>query len=85
MPEIANFLGIRITLNPDDHNPPHFHAEYNEFEAMFDFDGKIIDGKIPTKQARIVRVWAEMRKEQLVKNWYLLAAGKRTFKIKPLK
>ena len=27
MPEIALFLGIRITMYYDDHNPPHFHAE----------------------------------------------------------
>lgn len=28
MPEICLFGGIRITMYYDDHNPPHFHAEY---------------------------------------------------------
>ena len=28
MPEISLFYGIRVTMYYDDHNPPHFHAEY---------------------------------------------------------
>jgi hypothetical protein len=30
MPEISRFLGIIIKMFFDDHNPPHFHAEYGE-------------------------------------------------------
>lgn len=33
MPEISRFLGIVIRMYFNDHNPPHFHVEYNEFEA----------------------------------------------------
>ena len=29
MPEISLFYGIRVTMYYDNHNPPHFHAEYN--------------------------------------------------------
>ena len=29
MPEISLFYGIRVTMYNEDHNPPHFHAEYN--------------------------------------------------------
>ena len=29
MPEISLFYGIRVTMYYDDHNPPHFYAEYN--------------------------------------------------------
>lgn len=29
MPEISLFYGIRVKMYYDDHNPPHFHAEYN--------------------------------------------------------
>jgi hypothetical protein len=28
MPEISRFFGIVIKMFFDDHNPPHFHAEY---------------------------------------------------------
>ena len=30
------FFGIRITINYNDHIPPHFHAEYNGNKALVD-------------------------------------------------
>lgn len=36
MPEISRFFGIVIKMYFDEHLPPHFHAEYNEYEAVFD-------------------------------------------------
>ncbi|NOT77537.1 MAG: DUF4160 domain-containing protein [Bacteriovoracaceae bacterium] len=33
MPCISSFYGIRIYLYPNDHNPPHFHIKYYEFNA----------------------------------------------------
>jgi hypothetical protein len=32
MPEISLFYGIRITMNWDEHNPPHFHVKYAEYK-----------------------------------------------------
>lgn len=34
MPEISLFYGIRVTMYYDDHNPPHFHAEYMEIRQL---------------------------------------------------
>jgi hypothetical protein len=34
MPEISRFFGIVIKMYFDDHNPPHFHAEYGKFETL---------------------------------------------------
>ena len=34
--QIALSLGIIIRMFYNEHNPPHFHAIYNEFEAEFD-------------------------------------------------
>ena len=28
MPELCRFYGVRIKMYYDDHDPPHFHAEY---------------------------------------------------------
>jgi len=28
MPEVSRFYGIIVRIFYDDHNPPHFHAEY---------------------------------------------------------
>lgn len=32
MPEISRFYGIIIVMNFNDHNPPHFHALYQNYE-----------------------------------------------------
>jgi hypothetical protein len=34
MPEISRFLGIVISIYYNEHNPPHFHAEYGEFQIQ---------------------------------------------------
>ena len=36
MPTISIFYGIVIQIFWRDHNPPHFHALYGEYEAVFD-------------------------------------------------
>ena len=32
MPEVSRFYGIIVRIFYDDHNPPHFHAEYGVHE-----------------------------------------------------
>jgi hypothetical protein len=34
MPEISRFFGIVIKMYFDDHAPPHFYAEYDEYKAV---------------------------------------------------
>jgi hypothetical protein len=34
MPEVSRFYGIIVRIFYDDHNPPHFHAEYGEHEVL---------------------------------------------------
>jgi hypothetical protein len=34
MPLISSFYGILVYIYYRDHNPPHIHAKYNEFEAI---------------------------------------------------
>ncbi len=36
VPEISRFLGIVIKMFYDDHNPPHFHAEYGSDTALIE-------------------------------------------------
>lgn len=41
MPVISMFLGIIIRMfNNGEHNPPHFHASYQGYEAVFDTEGE---------------------------------------------
>jgi len=36
VPEISRFFGILIKIFFEDHNPPHFHAEYGDRMALID-------------------------------------------------
>lgn len=44
MPVLSMFYGIIIRMYFDDHNPPHFHAEYQGYKAQFDMDGNLLKG-----------------------------------------
>jgi hypothetical protein len=88
MPTISMFFGIIIRMYCDkaEHNPPHFHAYYNEFKAIVDIRKcEIIQGNLPKKQGKIVLAWAEIHQEELLADWQLSTNGELPFKIKPLK
>ena len=86
MPEISRFYGIIIAMFFDDHNPPHFHAIYNEFRALIDIrTGELLEGELPTKQLKYVQVWADIHKDELLENFSTLNAEIQTYKkIRPL-
>ena len=46
MPVVTVFFGIVVTMFYNDHDPPHFHAEYQGQRGKFDLDGEIIVGSI---------------------------------------
>ncbi len=86
MPEISLFFGIRITLNYNDHNPPHFHAEYSGNKALINIaDATVLRGRLPKKQLKLVLAWAELHKDDLFINWNLSKNSKELFKIEPLR
>jgi len=70
MPVISYFFGIYIRMYHDDHNPPHFHAEYQGYEALVDIkNGKIIKGRLLKKAIKIIQEWVDENHEALVANW----------------
>ena len=44
MPEISRFLGIVISMYYNEHNPPHFHAEYGKYAISVEIKTGIIKG-----------------------------------------
>ena len=85
MPEISQFYGIRITLNYDDHNPPHFHAEYAGNKALINIsDVTVLRGGFPKRQLKLVLAWAELHKDELMSNWELAKNHKTLVRIEPL-
>ena len=85
MPQISVFYGISITMYYDDHNPPHFHAEYNGDNALVDINNaKVIKGSLPSKQLKLILAWCVIHQEELLENWELAKAGKQIKNISPL-
>jgi Ran GTPase-activating protein (RanGAP) involved in mRNA processing and transport len=85
MPEISRFFGIIIRMFYDEHNPPHFHAEYQGNKAIFDLQGNITKGNLSSKTAtRLVREWIDLHKSELEDDWILARGGKEIKKIAPL-
>ena len=86
MPEISLFAGIRITMYYDDHNPPHFHAEYAGFKALIDIqNGYVIGGALPNRQLKYVLAWADMHQDELMQNWEVARDSKELLAIAPLR
>ena len=69
----------------NDHNPPHFHAEYQGRRGVFDFDGTMTRGSIKSNTAkRLIKEWATLHREELVENWEKAMINKQIDKIAPL-
>ena len=85
MPEISRFFGIIITMFYDEHNPPHFHAEYQGSEGIFNFDGNMLQGNIKSKIAlKLIKEWSLLRKNELEENWINITHKNVINKIEPL-
>ncbi len=85
MPYVSQFYGIIIRMFFNEHNPPHFHAEYQGFEAEFDFDGEMLRGSIKSKNAKyLIKEWALLHKFELEDNWYNIEHQMIINKISPL-
>jgi len=88
MPVISMFLGILIRMNWKDvsqHNAPHFHASYGDFDAVFSLDGEHIKGDFPPKQRAFIKAWALLHEDELTADWKLAVGGEEVFRIDPLK
>ena len=65
MPSVSYFWGIIIRMFWGDHNPPHFHAIYQNDEAMFNIEtGKMMEGYLPKRQKKLVEKWAKRYKRR---------------------
>lgn len=85
MPIISSFYGIIITINFNDHNPPHFHAKYAEFEALIDIQtGSIIGGRLPPKARALTEEWRILNLDSILGCWNLIRESGQYFKIRGL-
>lgn len=85
MPEISLFYGIRVTMYYDDHNPPHFHAAFENMKVIIDIEkGRVLKGALPARQLKLVLAWTEIHQSELMLNWRLAKDNKELKRIAPL-
>ncbi len=71
MPVICRFLGVVIVMYFNDHEPPHFHAKYGEFEITVEVETGVINGNFPRRALRHVLDWYDIHIDELRLNWDL--------------
>ncbi|MDA2924830.1 DUF4160 domain-containing protein [Acidobacteria bacterium AH-259-L09] len=70
MPEISRFYGIVIKMFFDDHEPPHFHVEYAEHQAVVSIETlALIGGTLPPRALGLVAEWTALHQEELREAW----------------
>ena len=85
MPTISTFFGILIRMYFNDHPPPHFHAQYGEYEVVIAIESQLVlEGSFPRRALGLVIEWAELHQPELLADWELCRARRRPQKIAPL-
>jgi hypothetical protein len=88
MPELSRFYNIVIKMLFKDtvqHNKPHVHVFYNEYEASIGIDGDLLAGSLPVKEMRLVLAWLAIHEEELYAAWNKAVSGIPFEKIAPLR
>ncbi len=85
MPEVSRFFGIVIKLYYNDHQPPHFHAEYAEHVAEINIETLEVDqGYLPRRALGLVLEWASIHRGELRTNWNRARVQEQVRPIAPL-
>ena len=89
MPTISMFYGIIISMYfeiKEKHHMPHVHIRYQGAKASIAIeDGAVLAGEFPARQLRMVQVWIDLHRDELLADWELASAGEELFRIDPLK
>jgi hypothetical protein len=86
MPTIALFFGIRVLMYWNDHQPPHFHVEYQGQRAIVGITPLVvIQGVLPNRVLRLILAWGELHQDEILQDWELAREGKELLFIEGLK
>ncbi len=86
MPELSRFGGMVIYLlfyDVKQHNKPHIHVYYGDYEATIGIDGELIAGSLPQKQFRMIQGWLAYHEEEAYAAWNKAVRGEHFEKIDP--
>ena len=85
MPEISRFFGIIITMNYNDHAPPHFHVRYGSQKALIGIQMlTLLQGQLSPRVFGLAMEWAALHRAELMRNWELARQQAHLNSIEPL-
>jgi len=84
MPTLSKFYGIVVFMNYNDHNPPHFHARYQDQEIIVEIETSLVEGRMSKRALRMVFEWLDLHQAELLDNWELARQRKALREIQPL-
>ena len=73
-----------IVMFYNDHEPPHFHAKYGEFEITVEVETGVVNGQFPPRALRHVLDWYDIHVDELRFDWDLARQRKPLQQIAPL-
>jgi len=66
MPTLSKFYGIVVFMNYNDHNPPHFHARYQDQEIIVENETGLVEGRMSKRALRMVFEWLDLHQAELL-------------------
>lgn len=85
MPVVSRFFGLVINMYHNDHQPPHFHASYGEFEVLIEIGTlAVYEGSLPRRAMAMVLEWAAIHRQELFANWRRAERNEALRRIRPL-
>ena len=73
MPTISMFYGIIISMFfeiQEKHHLPHIHVRYQGYKGSLAIDdARLLAGELPPRQLRMVQVWVDLHREELLADW----------------
>ncbi len=84
MPVISRFLGIAVAIFYREHDPPHFHATYGEYEITVGIRDGAVTSRFPHRALAHVLEWLNLHRDDLLENWERARAAQPLNPIPPL-
>jgi phosphomannomutase len=70
----------------NEHNPPHFHAQYSGKKVAIDIRTlQVLEGRIEPRALGLVIEWASQHQDELLADWELARQDQQPRKIEPLR
>lgn len=82
VPTVAVVEGVKIQFYANEHPPPHFHAVFAEYRAVFDIRTmRFVMGDLPSGKRQKIVDWAHQHKAALDQAWAAVEAKQKPDKI----